>query len=135
MKAYISLGSNLGDRMLYIRKALDLLSPYVKAVSPVIETAPVDMPAGASRFLNAVAELDTDLPPDKLLDLLESVEEKLGRSGKGECQSRTIDLDILQYEDVEQTTPRLTIPHHKLKKREFLCQLLRKLKKEKVKAN
>ena len=135
MKAYISLGSNLGDRMLYIRKALDLLSPYVKAVSPVIETAPVDMPAGASRFLNAVAELDTDLPPDKLLDLLESVEEKLGRSGKGKCQSRTIDLDILQYEDVEQTTPRLTIPHHKLKKREFLCRLLKKLKKEKVKAN
>lgn len=120
--------------MLYIKQALELLGPGIKAVSPVIETDPVEMTAGAGRFLNAVAEIDTALSPEELLDLLESVEKKLGRTGKGKYESRTIDLDILQYEDIKQDTPRLTIPHHKLKERKFLCELLTKLKKEKVKA-
>lgn len=132
MKAYISLGSNLGNREAYIKKAIRMLGPIVKKVSSVIETEPIGM---EGKFLNAVTEIETGLEPLELLDLLEEIERKLGRTDKGNYKPRTIDLDILSYGDLVIDTPRLKIPHPRLKEREFLCKLLKRLgtKKEKKK--
>lgn len=128
MKAYISLGSNLGDRQKYIKTALGMLG--VKRLSPVIETEPIGM---EGKFLNAVAEIDTELEPMDLLDFLEGIEKRLGRTDKGNYRPRTIDLDILSYGDLTIDTPRLKIPHPRLKEREFLCRLLAQLEKRKDK--
>lgn len=127
MRAYISLGSNVGDRRMYIEKALQLLRPT--AVSPIIETEPIGM---EGMFLNAVAEIETQLGPYELLDRLEQIEKKLGRTEKGNYKPRTIDLDILTYGDMVIDTPRLKIPHPRLKERQFLCKLLTQLKEKKV---
>ena len=128
MKGYISLGSNLGERKEHIEKAIELLSPYIKKVSAIIETDPLEMADDARKFLNAVAEIETELEPEDLLNILEDVEKELGRTDKGMYKSRTIDLDILLYGSKKINTERLTIPHPSLKKREFLCELLQTLK-------
>lgn len=131
-RVYISLGSNLGDRRMYINKAIEMLGPSVKNVSEIVETDPIGM-ENAGKFLNAVVEIETKFDPYKLLDFLEDIERRLGRIEKGNYKSRIIDLDILTYEDLVLDTQRLKIPHPKLREREFLCRLLRTLKKEKVK--
>lgn len=130
MRAFISLGSNLGDRQGYIETAVGMLG--IKKLSPVIETEPIGM---EGRFLNAVAEIETGLTPLELLDLLEDIENKLGRTDKGKYKPRTIDLDILSYGDLKIDSPRLKIPHPRLKEREFLCRLLTQLEKERDKEN
>lgn len=132
MRAYISLGSNIGDRLFYIKEALRILEPFVKNVSEIIETKPVGMAQGENNFLNAVAELETELSPQELLAHLEEIEKKLGRKEKGNYKSRTIDLDILEYEGLNINTPKLIIPHPRIKEREFLCRLLKELKRKKV---
>lgn len=106
-----------------------MLGPIVKKTSPIIETEPIGM---EGRFLNAVAEIETELQPVELLDFLEDIEKNLGRKDKGNYKPRTIDLDILTYGDVVIDTPRLKIPHTKLEERGFLCRLLKQLKKEKA---
>lgn len=128
MRAYISLGSNLGDRKMYLTEAIRMLGP--KAVSPIIETEPVDM-ENAGKFLNAVAEIETSLTPFSLLDFLEDIEKKLGRTEKGNHKPRTMDLDILSYDNEIIDTARLKIPHPELKRRTFLCKLLSELKRKK----
>lgn len=130
MRAYISLGSNLGDRLFYINKAVEMLGSNIKKVSPIIETEPVDMDSDNGKFLNAVAEIETKLSPVELLDFLEDIERQLGRTDKGNHRSRTIDLDILSYGDLKIDTPRLKIPHPRLKERDFLCKLLKKLERK-----
>lgn len=132
MLAYIGLGSNLGDRKSYIDKAVEMLGQMVRKASPVIETEPVGM-KDAGKFLNAVAEIETSLKPLELLDFLEDIERKLGRTEKGNYRSRTIDLDILTYGDLTVDTPRLKIPHPKFKERDFLCRLQKGLEKENTK--
>src|SRR5437016_8268090 len=94
--AYIGLGSNLGDRRAMIDGALDRLKP--RRVSTVVETEPwgrVDQPS----FLNAVAEIETDLEPGLLLDRLLEIERGLGRVRREKWGPRTIDLDLLLYGD------------------------------------
>lgn len=130
MRAYISLGSNLGNRIFYINKAVEMLGRNIKKVSPIIETEPVDMDTDNGKFLNAVAEIETKLSPVELLDFLEDIERQLGRTDKGNHRSRTIDLDILSYGGLEIDTPRLKIPHPRLKERDFLCKLLKKLERK-----
>lgn len=131
MKAYISLGSNLGDRRWYIKKAIEMFGSDVKKVSMIIETEPIGIGNDCGKFLNAVAQIETELEPLELLNLLEDIERKLGRIDKGNYKPRTIDLDILTYGDMVIDTPRLKIPHPGLKEREFLCRLLRQLKRKK----
>lgn len=131
MIAYIALGSNIGDRQMYINKAINMMAPDVVGVSPIIETEPIGM-GNVCKFLNAVVEIDTQLQPLDLLAFLENIEKQLGREEKGNYKSRTIDLDILFYGDLKIQTPRLTIPHPKLAEREFLWQLYRTLKEKKA---
>jgi len=104
--------------------ALDRLRPG--RVSSVIETEPVgrtDQP----RFLNAVAELETTLPPAELLERLLGVERDLGRVRSERWGPRTIDLDLLLYGDLELRTRLLTIPHPELHRRRFVLEGLAEL--------
>ena len=122
--AYIGLGSNLGDRAATLQGALDALSahPQIDAVrcSRRIETEPVGGPSDQPRYLNAVAELTTTLGPDALLTLLQTVETRLGRTRSVPNAPRTLDLDLLLYDDLCRTTPELTIPHPRMHERRFV---------------
>lgn len=126
--AYIGLGSNLGDREEYLRRALAALAAEpeleVAAVSRVRETDPVgflDQP----RFLNAVAAVETGLPPCALLDRLLAVERELGRTRGGpRFGPRTIDLDLLLYGAEVVQEPGLTVPHPRLHERRFVLEPL-----------
>ena len=122
MKAYIGLGANLGDREESIRSAAELLG--ASRISTIRETEPwgyEDQP----RFLNAVVELETDLPPRELLDRLLEVERELGRTRDGpRFGPRRIDLDLLVYGDLPLDEPGLTVPHPRLHERLFVLEPL-----------
>jgi 2-amino-4-hydroxy-6-hydroxymethyldihydropteridine diphosphokinase len=115
--AYVGLGANLGDREATIRAAAAALG--ARRLSTIRETAPwgvEDQPP----FLNAVAELDTDLEPRALLERLLSVERDLGRVRDGRRWGpRTIDLDLLLYGDRVVDEPGLQVPHPRLQERTF----------------
>lgn len=124
--AYIALGSNLGDRMGQMRRALDLLQEHddidVLRASPVYQNRAVGMGEEAEDFLNAVAEINCQLEPLELLDLCLEVEEQLGRTRSGEgWRPRTIDLDILYFEDVVVDDELLSLPHPRITERDFVA--------------
>jgi 2-amino-4-hydroxy-6-hydroxymethyldihydropteridine diphosphokinase len=131
-RAFIALGSNLGDRGATIRAAVAELSATegveLVAVSSLEETEPVgylDQP----RFLNGAAELRTELPPRKLLELLLSVEARFGRDrSAGPPQGpRTLDLDLLLYGSERLQEPGLELPHPRLHERIFVLRPLAEL--------
>jgi 2-amino-4-hydroxy-6-hydroxymethyldihydropteridine diphosphokinase len=126
--AYVGLGSNLGDREGAIRAAADAIG--ARRLSPVVETDPwgyEDQP----RFLNAVAELETELDPRALLDLLLEVERSLGRVRTGpRWGPRTIDLDLLLYGEKRITEPDLEVPHPRMHERAFVLEPLAALAPE-----
>jgi 2-amino-4-hydroxy-6-hydroxymethyldihydropteridine diphosphokinase len=130
-RAFAGLGANLGDRERTIRRALELLGARedvdVVAVSALRETDPagyVDQP----RFLNAAAELRTSLEPRALLEALLAVERELGRTREGpRFGPRSIDLDLLLYDDVVLDEPDLTLPHPRLHERRFALEPLSEL--------
>jgi 2-amino-4-hydroxy-6-hydroxymethyldihydropteridine diphosphokinase len=128
VKAYIGLGANLGNREESIRAAAELIG--ASRISTIRETEPwgyEDQPL----FLNAVAELETDLPPLELLDQLLEVERELGRTRGGpRFGPRTIDLDLLVYGDLELDEPGLTVPHPRLHERLFVLVPLAELAPE-----
>jgi 2-amino-4-hydroxy-6-hydroxymethyldihydropteridine diphosphokinase len=118
---YLSLGSNLGDRLSNLRKAISLLPPKVSInqQSSVYETEPwgyTDQPT----FLNQVIRAETDLEPIDLLALLKSIETSMGRKETFRFGPRLIDLDILFYDDFVMEEPQLTIPHPRITERAFI---------------
>jgi 2-amino-4-hydroxy-6-hydroxymethyldihydropteridine diphosphokinase len=125
-RAYVGLGSNVGDREAAIRSALDLLGECVEvlAVSSIRETEPwgvVDQP----RFLNAAAAVETELGARDLVDVLLDVERELGRTRAGaRWGPRTIDLDLLVYDDLVLDEPGVTVPHPRLHERTFALEPL-----------
>ena len=123
--AYVGLGSNLGDREATIRAAAELIG--ARRLSTIIETEPwgnEEQP----RFLNAVAEIETELEPRALLDLLLEVEARLGRERDGtHWGPRPIDLDLLLYGDRILDEPGLTVPHPFLHERLFVLEPLAEL--------
>jgi 2-amino-4-hydroxy-6-hydroxymethyldihydropteridine diphosphokinase len=122
--AYVGLGSNLGDRERFLQEAIAELAPL--RVSRVVETEPwgrVDQP----RFLNAVAELSTPLPPPDLLRRLQALETRHGRVRSGSWGPRTLDLDLLLYGDLEVESESLSIPHPRLARRRFVLEGLAEL--------
>ncbi len=120
--AYVGLGANLDDREGTIRRAAELIGAV--RLSPIVETEPwgyADQPL----FLNAVAELETDLPPRALLDRLLEVERSLGRVRTGPRYGpRTIDLDLLLYGEQRVDEPGLEVPHPRLHERRFVLEPL-----------
>src|SRR5437879_6306015 len=95
----IALGSNLGDRPLYLRRALDQLSGVLNIVriSPIHETDPVDAPPRSPAFLNMVVAGHTERTPIQVLDLLQRIESRLGRRRGARNAPRTIDLDLILH--------------------------------------
>ena len=122
VRAYLGLGSNLGNREMNIQRALRLLATHktrVGAISPLYETEPwgmIDQP----RFLNAVCALDTNYPPHALLTTLKEIEATMGRIPSMRYGPRLIDLDILLYGDQLIDTPDLKIPHPEMLRRAFV---------------
>ena len=127
----IALGSNLGDRVLNLRRAVDALAPFVRVVriSSVIETEPVDAPPGSPHFLNMVLAGHTSLPPAALLDHLLAIETQLGRRRtRVRNAPRTIDLDLIRHSAHRVRTARLTLPHPRYRERAFVVKPLRELR-------
>ena len=121
--AYIALGSNLGDRRQFLEQALQLLRQapvQIVRVSSYHETAPVGGPPGQGAYLNAAAELETDLPPRDLLHLLLDIETRLGRIRQERFGPRTIDLDLLLYGDTNSDDAELMLPHPRMHERLFV---------------
>jgi 2-amino-4-hydroxy-6-hydroxymethyldihydropteridine diphosphokinase len=127
----VGLGSNLGDREATLRRALELLADgevRVVAVSSLRETEPVgflDQPP----FLNGAAVVETELEPRALLERLLAVERSLGRTrGDGPRYGpRTVDLDLLLYDERELAEPGLELPHPRLHERRFALEPLAEL--------
>ena len=123
--AYIGFGSNVEDRLSYIRQALDCLSgeecTSVVQVSSIYETEPVG-DGEQDWFLNGVAKVETDVLPPKLLSILQEIERKLGRQQREHWGPREIDLDILIYDQFCVSSPRLTIPHPEMHQRRFVLE-------------
>ncbi|MDD3652696.1 MAG: 2-amino-4-hydroxy-6-hydroxymethyldihydropteridine diphosphokinase [Desulfotomaculaceae bacterium] len=121
--AYIGLGSNMGDKVANIRKALAVLDiskgVWVKRVAPYYYTAPIGY-TGQDWFVNTVAELETKLSPYDLLYLLLDVENRLGRVRTIPWGPRTIDLDLLIYGHEEINTSGLMLPHPNMHERAFV---------------
>lgn len=124
-RAYVALGSNLGDREATIRSALEALAREpgieVVTVSTLIDTDPVGV-LDQPRFLNGVAALDTELPARDLLEVLLEVERRFGRQREGAVPQgpRTLDLDLLMYGEAEIDEPGLAVPHPRLHERAFV---------------
>ena len=129
-KAYIGLGSNLGDREDSINKALNRLNGIdrvsVDAVSGIIESPPLGVSEGGP-YLNAVAEIGTDLSAEQLHQKLISVEDALGRTRRRKWASRNIDLDLLLYGDNIIETEHLKVPHREMHLRSFVLKGMCKL--------
>jgi 2-amino-4-hydroxy-6-hydroxymethyldihydropteridine diphosphokinase len=130
-RAYLGLGANLGDREQTLRRAVELLGDVpgveVVTVSELRETDPVGV-VDQPRFLNGVAETETDLTPRELLETLLRVERDLGRVRGGvRWGPRTADLDLLVFGDEEVDEPGLHVPHPRLHERRFVLEPLAEL--------
>lgn len=120
--AYIGLGSNKGDRVANVLKARRLLEEYagtVTAFSSLYTTEPVGY-AEQEDFINAVAEVRTDLKPAELLSACQAIEDRMGRERTMRWGPRTIDLDILLYGTMVVHTTPLIIPHPRMAIRKFV---------------
>lgn len=127
--AYIALGSNLGDRRANIKNALDSLTAgriSLQRCTEPVETKPLGS-SDQPKFLNAVAEIQTEFNPHDLLAKMLQVETELGRKRTHKWSPRTIDLDLLLYDDQAINSENLTIPHPQMHLRSFvlkpLCEL------------
>jgi 2-amino-4-hydroxy-6-hydroxymethyldihydropteridine diphosphokinase len=119
--AFVALGANLGDRFGTLQAAVDELGRLgaIEAVSPVYETDPIGY-ADQPPFLNAVVRLRTELPTADLLDALLAIEARLGRVRTFRNAPRTVDLDLLFYDDLVLDDRALTLPHPRLHERAFV---------------
>ncbi|MGE5618216.1 MAG: 2-amino-4-hydroxy-6-hydroxymethyldihydropteridine diphosphokinase [Sphingomonadaceae bacterium] len=128
--AYLSLGSNVGDRLAHLRQAVDLLSATpgisVQRVAGVYETEPVGV-EDQPWFLNTVVEVSTELAPRDLLSAVKAVERSVGRTPTFRWGPREIDVDIVLYEGVEVSDGDLTVPHPRMRERLFVLLPLREL--------
>ena len=114
-RVFLSLGTNLGDRLAYLRAALDALgrgpSMSLVGTSKVYETVPVEVEGEQPDYLNCVAELECGLPAIELLRYCQGIESALGRARKGEKAPRTVDIDVLLFGDDVIDEPGLEVPH------------------------
>jgi 2-amino-4-hydroxy-6-hydroxymethyldihydropteridine diphosphokinase len=131
-KAYLLIGGNEGDRFLHMQQArtnIELICGQLLLVSSIYETAPwgkTDQPD----FLNQVLLIDTEFSPEELLKSILSIEEKGGRKRTVKNAPRTIDIDILFYNDLILEKPGLTIPHPRIAIRRFVLEPLNEISPE-----
>jgi 2-amino-4-hydroxy-6-hydroxymethyldihydropteridine diphosphokinase len=130
VRAFLALGSNLGEREHHLRQAVTAM-PDVVAVSPVYETGPVGGPE-QGRYLNAVVELDTTASPRELLAVCRRLEETAARVRVERWGPRTLDVDVLLVGDLVVDEPDLEVPHPRMWQRRFVLAPLADLAPELV---
>jgi 2-amino-4-hydroxy-6-hydroxymethyldihydropteridine diphosphokinase len=118
-RAFLGLGSNLGDRVAHLRRAVAGL-PDLVATSPVYETDPVGGPDDQGAYLNLVALLDTPLGARRLLELCGRLEAEAGRVREVRWGPRTLDVDVLWVEGEAVDEPDLQVPHPRMRERRFV---------------
>jgi dihydroneopterin aldolase / 2-amino-4-hydroxy-6-hydroxymethyldihydropteridine diphosphokinase len=132
--AYIALGSNLGDREKTLRSALEKLNQIegirVSKVSSFLENPAVGGPVDSPAFLNAAAEIQTTLDARSLLDQLLITEQSLGRFRREKWGPRTIDLDLLLYDEDRIESEGLIVPHPLMHERIFVLEPLAEIAPE-----
>jgi 2-amino-4-hydroxy-6-hydroxymethyldihydropteridine diphosphokinase len=134
MKAFLGLGSNMGDRMGRLEmavKELRNLDPAL-SVSPVYETAPLGGPDGQERFLNCVVRLETTMTPRQLLATASRLEKLAGRVRTVRNGPRTLDVDVLLVGDLSVCEPDLVVPHPRMSERGFVLAPLEDLDASRV---
>lgn len=125
MIAYLSLGTNLGDKEQNLRTAIDEIARLVgtvEAVSSFLATEPWGF-VSSNGFLNAALRVQTELTPHQLLHVTQDIERRMGRTSKsvdGVYHDRIIDIDILLCDDMHISTPELTVPHPQMNERPFV---------------
>ena len=134
---YLAIGTNLGDREWNLDRARALLAEELKTdliCSDILETEAIGF--DGPDFLNQVVAFRSDVKPEALLDICQKIEVEMGRpahearydgEGRRIYGSRVIDIDILVFDNLEMTTPRLTIPHPQVKERPYVQRLLSSL--------
>ena len=127
--AFLALGSNLGDREHYLRFAVSELSGVV-AMSQVYETEPIGGPDGQDAYLNMVVKVETSLDPYELLRRCQAIEEEAQRQRMVHWGPRTLDIDLLFYDDLQIDSDTLTIPHPRTFERRFVLAPLSELAPE-----
>lgn len=131
--SYIALGSNMGDREKNLKEAVKHIAalPETKVIksSNIYETEPVGEPKQRP-FYNAVVKIETSLDPERLLQKLQETEKAFGRVRKEKWGPRTLDLDILLYEQQIIATDKLTIPHPLMAERAFVLEPLAEIDPE-----
>lgn len=125
----IALGTNLGDRRLNLRRAVDALGALARLarLSSVWQTAPLDAPAGSGPFLNMVAAGWTGLSARDLLEGMHAVEAAMGRVRRRRNEPRVIDLDLILYGATVARSATLALPHPRYRDRAFVIDPLREL--------
>jgi 2-amino-4-hydroxy-6-hydroxymethyldihydropteridine diphosphokinase len=128
VRAFLGLGSNLGDRVRFLQEAVDTLAEVgATAVSPVYETAPLGGPGGQDPYLNVVVELRTDRTPHELLGVCRRLEAAAGRVRDERWGPRTLDVDVLWIDGVTVHDQDLVVPHPRMWERRFVLAPLQDL--------
>jgi 2-amino-4-hydroxy-6-hydroxymethyldihydropteridine diphosphokinase len=126
-RVYVGLGSNLGDSMAILRAALQslqsLANPDTLVVSSLYSSSPMG-PQDQADYLNSVAGFETALDPVALLDALQAIEQAHARERNRHWGERTLDLDLLFYDDLNMQSERLTLPHPGIAQRDFVLKPL-----------
>jgi 2-amino-4-hydroxy-6-hydroxymethyldihydropteridine diphosphokinase len=121
---FLGLGSNIGDRRVHLEAAVAALGEHavtVLASSSVYETEPVGLVLDQREFYNACVRVETELEPEPLLDACKAIERAVGREGGGIRHGpRVIDVDLLLLDDLQYSSPRLTLPHPEVSSRRFV---------------
>jgi len=131
-KAFLLLGSNMGDRMAHLKKAIQKTEEVcgkIVQTSSVYETAPWGF-LNQGAFLNQVIEIETQIPPTLLMQLLLEIEVEIGRIREFKLGPRIIDIDILLIDDEIINNSILTVPHPELPKRRFALMPLIEIAKD-----
>jgi 2-amino-4-hydroxy-6-hydroxymethyldihydropteridine diphosphokinase len=132
MRYFLSLGSNLGDKRINLAHARALLKQQgvrILCASSLYRTQPLDCP-GQPWFYNQVVEVSTPLNPHDLLGLIKGIEKRMGRKRSRTARPRPIDIDILLAEDCIIRTRRLTVPHPRIQKRNFVLVPFKEISRE-----
>lgn len=133
MEIYLGLGSNLGDKCLHLRTAINEIEKrigHVECQSAFVETEPWGFESD-NTFVNAVVRVDTALSPLDLLKETQTIEREMGRTHKtvdGKYSDRIIDIDILLYDDAEINLPELVVPHPRMHERDFVMKPLEEVR-------
>lgn len=128
--ALLALGSNLGDREHYLQFAVERLGASVTAISQVYETEPIGGPDDQGAYLNMVIRVETELDPFELLALCQSIEEDAKRQRAVHWGPRTLDIDLLFYDDLVIDSDVLTVPHPRIGERRFVLEPLSEIAPE-----